>query len=159
MRKHKRQPTSNLCFLCGKDNPHGLKIVWHNDYDNNIVYANITIPEYYRSYPGIVHGGIVAAILDETSGRATMLNDDFDNLMVTLKMEVIYKQVTPTNTPLKVVGRVVRGTAKRAMVEAEILLPDGAASAKCSALVYQMPREYKTNCKEEQDEWTRTAAL
>jgi len=155
----RRQPTSKLCFLCGKDNPFSLKMVWHNDYDAKTITADINISENYRSYPGIVHGGILAAILDETAGRAVMLNDDFDNLMVTLKLEVIYKQVTPTNTPLKAVGRVIKGTQKRAQVAADIILPDGTVSATCTALVYKMPEEYKDRWGEEKEEWDRTKKL
>jgi len=148
-----------MCFLCGKDNPHGLKIVWYNNETEQTSVADITIPEHYRSYPGVVHGGVVAAILDETAGRATMLSGDFDNLMVTLKLEVIYKQVTPTNTPLKAIGRVVKGTKKRAQVSADIVLPDGSVSATATALLYQMPGEYQTRWNEEKDEWERTKAL
>ena len=155
----KRQPTSNLCFLCGKDNPRGLKIVWYNDEAAQTATADINIPEEYRSYPGVVHGGIVAAILDETAGRATMLSGDFDNLMVTLKLEVVYKKVTPTNTPLKAVGRVIKGTKMRAQVQADIVLPDGTVSASATAIIYQMPEEYKNRWGEEKEEWERTKAL
>ncbi len=155
----KRQPTSCGCFLCGKDNPLGLKIVWFNNNDNNTAEAEVTVSENYRSYPGVVHGGIVAALLDETSGRAIMTNGDFDNLMVTLKLEVVYKKVTPTNTPLKLVGRVIRGGTSKAVVEAEIILPDGDISAKGTALLYKMPEEVKNNWAEEADEWERTKHL
>ena len=155
----KRQPTSCGCFLCGKDNPLGLKVVWFNNNENNTVEAEVTVSENYRSYPGVVHGGIVAALLDETSGRAIMLNGDFDNLMVTLKLEVVYKKVTPTNTPLKLVGRVLRGGTSKAIVEAEILLPSGEVSAKGTALLYQMPADVKANWAEEADEWERTKHL
>ncbi|MDR1123861.1 MAG: PaaI family thioesterase [Elusimicrobiota bacterium] len=155
----KRQPTSNLCFLCGKDNPHGLKLVWYNDEDSQTIWTDFSIPEYYRSYPGVVHGGIIAAVLDETSGRATMLGGDFDNLMVTLKLEVVYKKITPTDTPLKAVGRVLKGTKKRAQVQADIILPDGSISASATALVYQMPQEYQSRWGEEKQEWDRTKIL
>jgi uncharacterized protein (TIGR00369 family) len=155
----KRQPTSNLCFLCGKDNPRGLKLVWYNNEESRTVSTDFSIPEYYRSYPGIVHGGIIAAILDETSGRATLLSGGFDNLMVTLKLEVVYKKVTPTDTPLKAVGRVLKGTKKRARVQADIILPDGSVSASATALVYQMPQEYQARWGEEKQEWDRTKTL
>jgi len=155
----KRQPTSKFCFLCGKDNPYSLKMVWHNNEAEQTIRADINIPEEYRSYPGVVHGGIVAAILDETAGRATMLSGDFDNLMVTLKLEVVYKKVTPTNTPLKAVGRVVRATQKRAQVEADMILPDGSVSATATAIVYQMPEEYKGRWGEEREEWERSKTL
>jgi len=155
----KRQPTSCGCFLCGKDNPFGLKIVWYNNYENNTVEADVKVSENYRSYPGVVHGGIVATLLDETAGRAVLINDDFNNLMVTLKMEIVYKKVTPTNTPLKLVGRVIRGGTTRAVVEAEIVLPNGEVSAKGSALLYKMPKDVQDNWGEEAAEWERTQHL
>lgn len=155
----KRQPTSCGCFLCGKDNPIGLKVVWFNNYENNTVEAEVVISEDYRSYPGVVHGGIVATLLDETAGRAIMLNGDFDNLMVTLKLEITYKKVTPTNTPLKLVGRVIRGGTARAVVEGEILLPNGEVSAKANALLYKMPADVKENWGIEAEEWERTKKL
>jgi acyl-coenzyme A thioesterase PaaI-like protein len=87
--KKLKQPTSLNCFACGKKNPFGLKLEWFNDYDNKQVEARFELDDNYCSYPGTVHGGIVATILDETSGRAIMLNNDFARLMVTLKMEVV----------------------------------------------------------------------
>ena len=75
-----RQPTSRTCFMCGRENSYGLKMVWYNNLESNQVEAVITIPEQFNGYPGIAHGGIVAAILDETSGRAVMLDGNFDNL-------------------------------------------------------------------------------
>jgi uncharacterized protein (TIGR00369 family) len=99
-----KQPTSRTCFMCGRENSHGLKMVWYNNLEANRVEATITIPEQFNGYPGIVHGGIVAAILDETSGRAVMLDGNFENLFVTLRLNVTYRKPTPTNTPLKAIG-------------------------------------------------------
>ncbi len=157
--ERKRQPTSCGCFLCGKDNPFGLKIVWYNNYENNTVEADVVVSENYRSYPGVVHGGIVASLLDETSGRANLIKEGFNNLMVTLKMEIVYKKITPTNTPLKLVGRVIRGGTTRATVEAEIVLPNGEVSAKATSLLYKMPEDVKHNWGEEAEEWERTQHL
>ena len=65
-----KQPTSRTCFACGRENDSGLKMTWYNNPESNQVEASVTIDEHFNGYPGIVHGGIVAAILDETSGRA-----------------------------------------------------------------------------------------
>ena len=130
-----RQPTSLSCFGCGKDNPLCLKLEWFNNYKQKQVEAEFELSDNYCSYPGTVHGGIVATILDETSGRAIMLNNDFARLMVTLKMEVVYKQNTPTNTKLKAIGRVLRDGGSRAQVEGEILLPDGTVCASCKSIL------------------------
>ena len=154
--KKLRQPTSLHCFACGKNNPLGLKLEWFNDYENKQIETTFTLSDDYCSYPGTVHGGIIATILDETSGRAILLNNDFNRLMVTLKMEVVYKKNTPTNTPLKAVGRVLRDGGSRAQVEGEILLPDGTVSAKCTSILFKIPQAVKDKWGPEANEWART---
>ena len=154
--KKLRQPTSLQCFACGRNNPFGLKLEWYNNYDEKQVETEFTLGDNYCSYPGTVHGGIIATILDETSGRAIMLDNNFERLMVTLKMEVVYKHNTPTNTPLKAVGRVLRDGCSRAQVEAEIVLPDGTVSAKCTAIIFRIPQAVKDKWGPEADEWART---
>ena len=151
-----RQPTSLNCFACGKNNPFGLHLEWFNNYESKQVETSFTLDDHYCSYPGTVHGGIIATILDETSGRAVLLDNDFNNLMVTLKMEVVYKHNTPTNTPLKAVGRLIKGGHGRAQVEGEIVLPDGTVSAKCTSLLYKIPEGVRAKWGPEEDEWART---
>ena len=99
-----RQPSSRTCFCCGRQNDISLKMTWYNDIENNKVRSTVTIPEHFNGYPGIVHGGILAAVLDETAGRAIMLDENFNNLMVTLSLQVTYRKLTPTETPLEVIG-------------------------------------------------------
>lgn len=154
--KKLRQPTSLRCFACGKNNPIGLKLEWFNDYENKQIETTFTLSDDYCSYPGTVHGGIIATILDETSGRAILLDNDFNRLMVTLKMEVVYKHNTPTNIPLKAVGRVIRDGGSRAQVEGEIILPDGTVSAKCTSLLFKIPQAVKDKWGPEAEEWART---
>lgn len=151
-----RQPTSLGCFACGKNNPFGLHLEWFNNYDQNQVEAEFMLDDKYCSYPGTMHGGIIATILDETSGRAILLNNDFNRLMVTLKMEVVYKQNTPTNTKLKAIGRVIKDGGSRAQVEGEILLPDGTISAKCTSILFKIPQAVKDKWGPEAEEWART---
>ncbi len=154
--KKLRQPTSLNCFACGKNNPFGLHLEWFNDDEKQQVETTFTLGDNYCSYPGTVHGGIIATILDETSGRAVLLNNNFNNLMVTLKMEVVYKHNTPTNTPLRAVGRLIKGGGSRAQVEGEIILPDGTVSAKCVSLLYKLPDAVRAKWGPEADEWART---
>lgn len=136
-----RQPTSLHCFGCGKNNPFGLKLEWFNNYEEKQVETEFELDDNYCSYPGTVHGGIVATILDETSGRAIMLNNDFARLMVTLKMEIVYKHNTPTHTKLKAIGRVLRDGGGRAQVEGEIRLPDGTVTASCKSICSKFPKQ------------------
>jgi uncharacterized protein (TIGR00369 family) len=148
-----RQPSSRTCFLCGRQNDIGLKMTWHNDIDAGQVWAVVTIPEHFNGYPRVVHGGIVAAILDETAGRALLLDGDNDELMVTLKLEIRYRRPTPTDTPLKAVGWMVRRSTNRALVAGEIRLPDGAVTAECEAIIVRPPAEVVASWEAEKPYW------
>jgi uncharacterized protein (TIGR00369 family) len=148
-----KQPNSRMCFICGLQNPVGLHMSIYNDHDNNCIYSNITLPDQYQSYPGVVHGGIVATMLDEISGRATIIDGNDQNLMVTVKLAVKYRRPTPTNTPLKVIGRVVSQTETRAKVEGEIQLPDGTVTASCEGLLARPPDDLRTQWEAELPYW------
>ncbi len=51
-----KQPNSDMCFVCGRNNPVGLYLQF---YDNGQYYvvSKYTVSERYHSYLGIVHGG------------------------------------------------------------------------------------------------------
>ncbi|UCC99313.1 MAG: PaaI family thioesterase [Phycisphaerales bacterium] len=148
-----RQPTSRTCFVCGRENSHGLKMVWDNDLDSNQVEALITIAEHFNGYPGIAHGGIVAAILDETAGRAVMLNGNFDNLFVTLRLNLTYRRPTPTNTCLKAVGWLEHQGHRGMKVAAKLLLPDGTVTTECKATVVRPTGEIAQSWEPERKFW------
>ncbi len=139
------QPTSRYCFVCGRDNPAGLHVRWINDADAKQVRTVVTVREEYNGYPGIVHGGVVAALLDEAAGRALMLDGDFERLWVTVKLEVTYRRPTPTGVPLTVVGWVEREDVRRSMTASEVRLPDGTVAARCKALIARPPEKLLEN--------------
>jgi len=148
-----KQPSSRTCFLCGRQNDMGLKMSWYNDHEAGQVKATLAVPEHFNGYPGVIHGGIVAALLDETSGRALLLDGDDDNLFVTLKLEVKYRRPTPTSEPLTVVGWVIRQTSRRAKVAAEIRLADGTVTAQAEAIVVRPGEEFFQQWEPEKQFW------
>ncbi len=137
-----KQPSSRTCFMCGRQNDIGLHMTWYNDYQAQQIRAELTVPEHFNGYPGIVHGGIVAAILDETAGRALMLNRAFEETFITTKLEVRYHQPTPTNQPLTVTGWIVKRLGRFARVAADIRLSDGTVCAECAAAVARPPKKF-----------------
>ena len=148
-----RQPNSRGCFVCGVANPVGLKMVFHEDRSTGQVQATITIPDRFRSYPGVVHGGIVATILDEVSGRAIMLaTGDTNAFFVTAKIEVRYRQATPVNTPLLAVGWVERMGQSRVWVKGELRLKD-VVLAECKSLIVLPGPEFLDRWGEEESYW------
>jgi uncharacterized protein (TIGR00369 family) len=135
----KKQPNSDHCFICGRRNPHGLYMTFY-DNERDEVYSEFTVPDEYQSYPGIVHGGILAAMLDEVVGRVAMI-EDHHHFMMSVKLEVKYRHPAPTETPLKIVGRVVRLRGRLGKAVGEIVLPDGTIAAESAMTLADVPAE------------------
>jgi acyl-coenzyme A thioesterase PaaI-like protein len=113
MRKVK-QPNSRHCFVCGMENPVGLHLHIY-EVEPGVVEAEYTAPEHFQGYPGVLHGGIVATLLDEISGRAHMGSDPAQpRFMFTGKMEVKYRRNVPVGKPLRIVGRAGRTRGRAA---------------------------------------------
>ena len=148
-----KQANSRGCFLCGLENDASLKMRWYEDHQAQQVRSTVTVPDHFNGYPGVVHGGIVSAILDETSGRAVMLKSGKDALMVALKLEVRFRRPTPTNTPLTVIGWTIKQNTYRAQVAGEIRLPDGTLTAECKAIVVPPPTEILDKWEAEKPYW------
>ncbi len=151
-----RQPTSRMCFVCGRDNPVGLQLEFHEVEEGNQVRADLTVPDEYQGYPGIVHGGIVSAILDEVAGRAVILGGGDERLMATLRMTVRFRKPTPTETPLIAVGWVEQLGGIGARVAGELRLEDGTVTADCASLLADPPDEFKDQWEEEKLYWRRS---
>lgn len=107
-----KQPNSRHCFICGLENPVGLHLHIYET-EPGVVETTYTAPEHFQGYPGVLHGGIVAAILDEISGRAHMGSDPHHpRFMFTGKLEVKYRKNVPIGKPLKIIGRAGRERPK-----------------------------------------------
>jgi len=142
-----------MCFVCGRQNPLGLKLDFYEDGEASEVRAEFTVPEDYQGYPGVVHGGILAAILDEVSGRAVMLHDSDENLMATLRLTVRYRRPTPIGTPLTAVGWVEHSGGIGTRVAGEIRLPDGTVTAECESVLANVPEGFRARWEQEKPYW------
>jgi acyl-coenzyme A thioesterase PaaI-like protein len=148
-----KQPTSRMCFICGRQNPVGLKMDFYEDRDAEQIRAELVVPDEYQGYPDVVHGGIVAAILDEVAGRAVLLYRSAEDLMATLRLTITYRCPTPTETPLTVVGWIDRLSGAGARVAGEIRLPDGTVTAECESLLAPVPDSFRERWDEEKKYW------
>ena len=94
-------PHSTGCFVCGKDNPHGLN---HRFYvEDGCVKSDVFIPMHFCGFLDVVHGGISTALLDEPMGWAAFVFGDSKNLCFTRNIEVKFKRSVPTGTDLTVI--------------------------------------------------------
>jgi uncharacterized protein (TIGR00369 family) len=132
-----KQPNSKYCFVCGLENHHGLQLAFHHD-ETGTVYAEVTMPDHFQGYPGTVHGGIVAALLDEVSGRASMVEDEND-FKVTARMTLRYRKRVPTGEPLQMIGWMEHEGGRASKATAEIRLHDGSLAAEAEVLLVDYP--------------------
>jgi acyl-coenzyme A thioesterase PaaI-like protein len=123
-----KQPNSRMCFVCGLENPAGIHAKFY-EIQPGIVEMNWTAPDHFQGYPGVLHGGIAATLLDEAAGRTTMSGDP-PRFMVTMKMETRYRKPIPTRQPLRITGELLRDRGRIAEAIAKIFLPDGSVGAE-----------------------------
>jgi uncharacterized protein (TIGR00369 family) len=132
----KKQPNSLRCFVCGVENAVGLKIHFY-DNGKDEVHATHTVPEQYQGYPGMVHGGILATMLDELMGRAVMAPDP-TYFMVSAKLTVRYRKPVPIGQPLHLMGKVLRSKGRVSESRAEIRLSDGTLCAEAEGILVHL---------------------
>ena len=129
-----KQPNSRDCFVCGMENPHGLHLQFY-DNGESTVYAEITVPKRFQGYPGTVHGGIIASMLDEVVGRTLMAGDP-NHFFVSAKLTIRYRKTVPIGQPLTLLGEMVRARGRSAVAKAELRLPDGSIGAEVEAILF-----------------------
>jgi uncharacterized protein (TIGR00369 family) len=132
----KKQPGSNHCFICGRQNPVGLKMDFYTT-EPGQVQAEVIIPSQFEGYPGVVHGGIIAAVLDETGGRAHM--EEPTRFMVTAQLNVRYRKPVPTETALEVFGVAGVRRGRVAEAHAEIRDREGDVLAEAELVLVDIP--------------------
>lgn len=98
------------CFGCGLNNPLGLHLDDFAIDDNELVAAFTPRPEF-RGFAGVLHGGILASVLDETlAWTAMMLADTF---VVTASLEIKYRKPAPTGDRYELRGRIEEQRGRR----------------------------------------------
>ena len=135
-----KQYNSKLCFVCGFDNKYGLQTSFYELEDESLC-ALVTFKDIHQSYPGRLHGGIAAAILDETIGRAMMPYTSREVFGVTMSFTIKYKKPIPLNIPLRIVGKITNSNGTVFEGSGYILLPDDTIAVLATGKYLEMPIE------------------
>lgn len=133
----KKQPNSQMCFACGLENPIGLKMAFYQD-DEGRVVAKFTPGDEHQGYPGVVHGGIVTALLDEVLGRVPIAAGRW---MVTGRLNLRFRRPIPVGETLTIVGEAVNWKKRVLEARGEIRLADGQVGAEASGIFLEIPAE------------------
>ena len=154
----KKQPNSKMCFVCGLDNKFGLKSRFYELEDGQLM-AVFKAAEEHQGYPGRLHGGIAATILDETIGRAIMLTHSANIWGVTVDFSMKLRKPVPIGGEIRVVARVEKESNRSFTGTGEILLDDGRIAIEGRGKYLKMDIEKIADFDHEGDEWVIVESL
>jgi len=89
------------CFACGEAVEGGLGLRFRVEPDGSVM-ADWVCPLVYRSYDGILHGGLIATLLDGAMVHALFARDVVAR---TAELRVRYRQAVHTGEPVRVSAR------------------------------------------------------
>lgn len=116
--------------MTGLANPIAPGIEIESDWSARTARGTITFGNAYEGAPGVVHGGFVAAALDELLGMVSAMSG---TVAMTGEVTVRYRKPTPINTPLRIEARFERRSGRRILTSGEMY--DGETpTAECTGL-------------------------
>lgn len=121
------------CFVCGKDNPIGLKAEFTVDPERKRAETRVRIPELYQGWQGVTHGGIISALLDEICAQVCM-GCGFQ--VVTSEMKLRFKAPLPTGSLVTVMGEIT-GERRRLVDVKGWLELDGKVVAEAEVVMFR----------------------
>lgn len=118
------KPTRSFnCFGCSQDNHAGLKLKFEVS-DENVVFSSVQLCHIYESFPGVIHGGIVATLLDEVMAQAAYIFRNQPSMTVGLRIR--YLQPMRTNHSYLASAKIVSELSPTAVeVEGSLNDPEG----------------------------------
>lgn len=149
---HRKQPNSKMCLVCGLKNDLGLKGVFY-ELDNKELLAVFKPLNQHQSYPGRLHGGIASTVLDETIGRAIMIDADTEVWGVTVELSVQFKKPIPLTQELRVVARIGSDNRRFFDGSGELLLEDGSVAAQGRGRYLKQPLDQIADFDAVEQEW------
>jgi len=102
------------CYVCGKDNPSGLQAVFEIDKNARTIIGRFTPRQEHEGWQGIVHGGIVASLLDEAMVK---LAAHLGIPAVSAEITVKFKAPAAAGEELSITGKIVKEASR--LIEAE----------------------------------------
>lgn len=144
-----KQPNSRYCFVCGLQNPDGLHVSFYEDEDHRVIVRYVPKDEY-QGYPGVLHGGIACALLDEAIGRTLVRHDIW---AMTVDLNVRFHKPIPLGQPLTVIGEMVRLRSRTMEGKGEIRLADGSLAVTAEAKYIRLPDSQLQRFRQELGFW------
>ncbi|MFE9904885.1 PaaI family thioesterase [Streptomyces achromogenes] len=124
------------CFGCGPGQPHGLHLAARAGEGVSLT-AEFTVRPAHQGAPGLAHGGVLAAALDETLGSLNWL---LRTIAVTGRLETDFVRPVPVGATLFLAAEVtaVAGRKIYSTATGRVGGPDGPVAVRADALFIEV---------------------
>jgi len=110
---------NSYCFICGKDNPLGFKAAIEVDREQRRAQCTVTIPAEFQGWQKMVHGGIIASLLDEVCAHAGMTVSES---VVTGELKTRFRRPVPVGREVTASAQVTEQVRRTVLVVAQLHL-------------------------------------
>ncbi len=124
-----RLDVDDMCFACGKGNPIGLKLDFRFEGEEYVTEFEVK-PEY-QGWAGIVHGGLLATVFDETMARLLLAKE---LKAITARLNVRYQGPLSVGESVTVRARITKQRSPLIETAAEAAKADGTVVAEARAV-------------------------
>ncbi len=126
---------NNMCYACGKKNEKGLHLEFSFFEQEKRIETTFLPSNHYQGWKGVVHGGIMATVLDEAMAK---LVHRLGYHAVTASLDVRYKDVAKTREPFTVSAEVTKHSKRLIFTKAVANRGDGkvVAEARAKLMLY-----------------------
>lgn len=115
---------ANHCFVCGPENPIGLKVSFRieTDEDALVCRAEFTPRDEHSGYNSMTHGGIIYSLLDDVMANYHYLQGQ---VVVTARMNVRYAASLPIGSRVALEARQTESRGRLTIMEANARMCEG----------------------------------
>lgn len=111
-------PHSTRCFICGDENECGVRTRFY--VQDGAVRTRVVLSRHLNGYKNVAHGGVLAALLDESMGWAATVFGRKHPMYVTGELTVKYLAPVSVGEEIEIVSRLEEDAGRLAYSIGEI---------------------------------------
>jgi uncharacterized protein (TIGR00369 family) len=115
-------PHSIRCFVCGDENECGVRTRFY--VEDEAVRTRVVLPPHLNGYKNVAHGGVVAALLDESMGWAATVFGRKHTMYVTGELTVKYLAPVIVGEEIEIISRLEEDAGRLAYSIGEVRCGD-----------------------------------
>jgi len=132
-------PELNKCFGCSRKNPIGLKLEFEEV--DNYIEATWEPKEYYQGYVNVLHGGIIATMLDEVGAWCVSVKKGTAGVTSELKVRYL-KPVFMNRGNITLRAHIERTEGRYVYLKCDLTDSNGKICAEADTKYFVYPEEY-----------------